>query len=79
METIPGNTVYTFDSQYQCFIISCENAGEINKNAASTMTSPYTAVCDRGAGRGVPGEYAPSDFTDVDERTEAEIDSQLIY
>ena len=36
-----------------------------------------TALCDRGAGRGVPGEYAPSNFTDVDKRTEAEIDSLI--
>ena len=38
-----------------------------------------TELDDRGAGRGMPGEYAPSYFTEVDKRTEAEIDSLLIY
>ena len=50
----------------------------MNKNVASKRMSPYCTVC-RGAGRGVLGEYAPSDFTDVDKRTEAEIDSLSIY
>ena len=72
--------MYTFDSQYEFFIISCENASEINKNDASTRTSPYcTQHCVIGAPEGVCQGSAPSDFTDVDKKTEAEINSLLMY